>query len=159
MPQRPVLYEFFSLAVHPRGYMGEELMVAGAEVVQARLSVGRAAEAVLGTFAVTGKEKRTLLALGRQLEALASAEGLLLGTIEHLYQSVAMDVAQPVFRKDEVVAAIDIATSLHHRGMPTVGTQRTDPWCHTTPVGQGCIKQLYENLSHIFLNPNVKQPA
>ena len=43
--------------------MGEELVVAGTEIVQERLPVAVSQETVLGALTVAGKEKTTLLAL------------------------------------------------------------------------------------------------
>ena len=103
--------------VHVWGHVAEEFPVAGAEVVEARLSVGRAGEAVLGTVAVAGEEPFTLLALAGQGVVFGLAETLLAFAVHHLHQCLLVDVAQFVFGEDKVVARIDVAVELHHTGM------------------------------------------
>ena len=58
--------QFFFHIIHVRGYVLEELMVSFAQVVQSRLTVGCAGEAVFRAFTVAGKEELTFLALARK---------------------------------------------------------------------------------------------
>ena len=84
--------------------MGEELMVAGTEVVETGLAIAVAHEAVLGTLAMTGELHATLATLAGQLLALHSGKFVLLGRIHHFGDGAVAQVAEAVLGIDEVVA-------------------------------------------------------
>jgi len=58
--------------------VSKEMLVAGAEIVQARLSIRRPEEAMLGAFAVAGEANGTLAAVARQRVQFVLSEFLLL---------------------------------------------------------------------------------
>src|SRR6476620_2883611 len=92
--------------------MVEELQVAGAQVVQPRLTVRGQGEAVLGASAVAGEPHVAGAAVRLQRVALGLAEGHLLGGGDQLEQVPGADVAEQVVRLDEVVARVEVPVVL-----------------------------------------------
>lgn len=84
--------------------MVEELMIALAEIVQARFSLGCDGKSVLGAFSVAGKEEFAFLALFGKGALLVLSEGLLAFAIHHFHQGLFVDVSKLEFREHEVVA-------------------------------------------------------
>ncbi len=107
----------FHVAHRPRD-VPEEGLVAGAEVVEAGLTVWRLDEAVLGTAAVTGKAHVALEAVLRKRVALVEAELPLLLRRHELKHVTFADVAQPVARLDEMVARVQVAGVLEREREP-----------------------------------------
>ena len=103
--------------VHVRSHMAEELMIALAEIVQARFSLGCNGKSVLGAFSVAGQEKFAFLALFRKGALLVLSEGLLAFAIHPFYQCLFVDVSELEFREHEMVACIDISIELNDSGM------------------------------------------
>jgi len=73
--------------------VGEEVAVAGAEVVEAGLAVAVGLEAVLGTLAVTGEEPGALATLAGQRRLLLLAELALAVAVEQGGEGLLSDVA------------------------------------------------------------------
>ena len=77
--------------------MPEERLVAGAQVVESKLTVGGAREAVLGTLSIAGEADGTFPAVLGQGVALGIAEGALLGRsheLDHVgFENVPEEVA------------------------------------------------------------------
>ena len=121
--------------IHVGSHMAEELMIALAEIVQARLSVGCNGKPVLGTFSVAGKEEFTFLALFRKGALLVLSEGLLAFAIHHFYQCLFVDVSELEFRKHEMVAGIDIPVELNDSGMSAGLGQRAYSGLFAHPIG------------------------
>ena len=70
---------------------------------------------------MTGKKESAFPALTGEGGAFIASELLLALAIEHLREGLLADVSQTVFRKDEVVAAVDIAIGLHRCSPSTIG--------------------------------------
>ena len=100
--------------------MAEELAIACAQIVEARLAVTVADEAIARTLTMAGKTKDTLTALSRQGREFLLPEPPLLLTVEHLRECLLVDAAQAVLRKYEMVTGIDTAVAFHH-GSATAG--------------------------------------
>lgn len=73
--------------------MLKELMIAAAQVVEARLTVLVTYETILGTFAMAGELELAFLALTWQGGMLELAELPLLLAVEHLSNRLRADVA------------------------------------------------------------------
>lgn len=108
------MVEFLLHKAH--GFLGvlEELSIALAEIVQARLSIGSKTETVLRTFAIADKRVIAFTTLAGESPTLCSAKFLLTLTIKHFGERLLVDIAQLIFRKDKVVATIYIAVIFHH---------------------------------------------
>ena len=139
--------------------MLKELMVSLAQVVQSRLTVGCADEAVFRAFTVAGKEELTFLALAGEGVLFHLPELHLAFAIHHFHQCLFMNVAQLVFRKYKVVAGIYVAVEFHDAGMSASLGHGADARLRTYPVGQGGVEQLDEEISYILAYPFVKQGA
>lgn len=142
--------------VHVGGNMGEELAVVLTEIVQARLAVGCLTKTVLRTAAVAGEQPLADLALMRKTLIFVASELQLSFTVHHRGDSVAVDIAQQVLRKNEVVARIDIAIVLYHACMAAGGTHGAEAGRLTCPAGKGGVEQLHEHLPHIVTHPLVE---
>ena len=141
--------------VHIGGDMGEELAVAGAEIVEARLAVAVGQKAVLGTLTVTGEEPAALAALAGQRRLLLLPKLALAVAVEQGGEGLLADVAQAVLRPDKMVARVDGAVGLHHGGLTAGGRHRADAGRHTAPVGQGGIEELNEHTPDVAAYPLV----
>ena len=62
--------------------MGEELLIAMAQVVKAGIAIAVVGESVAGAFAVTGEAPLTFAALSWQCVALVPSEGALLLSVD-----------------------------------------------------------------------------
>jgi len=98
--------------VHGLGDVVEEGLVASAQIVQPRLTVGRQQEAVLRAAAVTGKAYVTVQAELGESGQLVQAELPLLRRRDELDHRRLEDVAQAVVGLDEVIARIQVAVVL-----------------------------------------------
>ncbi len=136
--------------------MLEVLVVATAEIVQSWIAILVMGEAVFGTFAVAGKLVAALPALLGERAVLEGAEDTLPLAVEHLDERVVVDVAELVFGKHEVVAAVHVAVELHHTGVSALFGKDADTRRHPCPVGQRAVEYLHKNLSHIVLHPLVE---
>ena len=142
--------------VHVRGGVAIEAAVAGAKIVETGISIAIVCETVFGTFAVTGKQHVALLALLRQGAVFEQTETLLLLAVEHLDESVLIDIAEPILGKDEVVAGIDVAVLLHHASVSTVFGIHATAWRKAHPVGQRAIEELNEDAPDVVPHPFVE---
>ena len=86
--------------------MLEEGLVAGAEIVQTRFSIGSVDEPVARTFAVAGELDFALPAVARQCVLLVIPEFPLLVRCDELYQVLLFDIAQKILWLDKMVARI-----------------------------------------------------
>ena len=139
---------------HGRVDVAEEGLVARAEVVQARLTVGRVGQAVLGAAAVAGEAHGALPAVPRQGVALSQPEQpLLRARPPASCRGVVGDVPQPVPRLHEVVARVEVPGVLQRHRQPAglpVDAQGRWP---AQPVGQGGVEHLHEDRSHVVTDP------
>ncbi len=139
--------------------MLEETLVCLAEVVQARLAIGRAAEAVLGAPAVAGKQPLALAALRREAVAFSPSESPLPLAIHHRRDTLLPDIAQAILGEDKMVAAVHIAIVLNHGAVAAHRRHRADTRHLSDPAGQRSIKELHEDASHILPHPLIEYPA
>ena len=137
----------------------KELVKPSTEVIEPRLPVLILCEAVLGTLAPAGEEVGTLSALTRQGIVLISPKPLLPRAVHHLYQRTGANIPQLVLREDEVIAAVDIPIILHHAGVTAVLRHRADARLDAHPIGERCIKDLYEILPYPVPHPGIKETA
>ena len=145
--------------VHVGGHVGKETVIPLAEVIEPGFAGGRMTEAVLGAFAVAGKEKLALAALRGKAVALHGTKLLLPLAVHHLRQCMGADVAQLVLGEDEVVAGIDVAVVLHYAGMAAGLGQGTHAGLLAHPVGQGGVEELDEIFAHVMPYPLVEEGA
>lgn len=131
-------------------------IVAGAEIVEPRLSVRRESETILGTLAVAGEEVRARQTLLRKRSALALAKGSLRLPVNHLDQRRGADVAKQVLREDKVVARVDVAVLFESQSVAASLRKDADPRRGSDPVGKRGIEDLNEDLSDIVPNPFVE---
>ena len=106
--------------------MVEELMIALAEIVQARFSLGCDGKSVLGAFSVAGKEEFAFLALFGKGALLVLTEGLLAFAIHHFHERLLVQISELEFGEDEMVARIDIAIVLDDQRIATRLAHRAD---------------------------------
>ena len=155
----PAVEQFVLHVVHIGGGVGEELAVAGTEVVEAGLAVCVAHEAVLGAFAMTGEQHAALTALAGQLLALHLGKFVLLGGIHHFGDGAFAQVAEAVLGIDEVVAGIHIAVELHDAGVATLLGQHAHTGGLAHPIGQRGVEELDEVVAHVAAHPLVEEGA
>ena len=136
--------------------MVKELTIAGTEVVQSWVAVTVLRESISGTFAVADMEILAFATLLRQCRFFVFAECRLLIAVEHLCERLLMDVAQPILRKNEVVAAIQVAIIFHHAGMTATLCHSANTRCYACIVGQCGVKQLNEISTYILSHPLVE---
>ena len=108
---------------------------------------------------MTGKEKLAFPALTGKACAFIASELLLAFAIEHLRERLLTDISQAVFRKHEVVAAVDITVGLHRGSPSTSGRHRADARRLARPIGKRGIEELHEDPADIFLHPLIVDPA
>jgi hypothetical protein len=99
--------------------MFKESLIALTEIVEMGLAIDGDGCAVARTLAVTGEKPLAGTTLTGERSVLLTGKGLLLGAEHHLADGLLADVSQPMLRKDEMVAAIDIAVPFHHAHMTT----------------------------------------
>ena len=85
---RAACEEFLTHIIHVWSHMLEENAIACTEIIESWFSVGCMEEAKARTFSVTGLEPLAFAALARESLSLEAAEMILLGTVEHLGQTV-----------------------------------------------------------------------
>ena len=115
--RRPVGIKFLLHEVHIWSHMVKELIVASAQIVQARLSVGGLTESVFGTFPVTRKRIAAGPALHRKPLNFLSSEIHLARTEHHLNKGFLVNIAEFTLREHEMVTTIYIAIPFHCAGM------------------------------------------
>ena len=96
----------------------EEVLVAAAEVVQARLAARRADEAVFRAAAVASEADVALDAGARERVALVLAESLLLLGCDQVAHVIFVDVPEQVGGLEEVVAGVEVAGVLERERKP-----------------------------------------
>lgn len=139
--------------------MLEENPVSGAQVVQARLTVGGMQEAQAGTFAMTGFQPFANTALAGKGFFLELAKGGLLLAVHHLRQSVGKDITQLVLGEDKVVAAVNIAIMFHNDCVATLFGIDADARGNTHPTGKGRIEDIHEGFAYIMPYPFIENDA
>ena len=145
--------------IHIGSDVGKELLVVLTEIVQAGFAVDSMAETVFGAAAIAGEEPLADLALTGQAVTLVTSELQLSLAIHHRGDGVAVDIAQQVFRENEMVARIDVAVVLYHPRMTTGGTHGAEAGWLTGPAGKSGVEQLHEHLSHVVAHPLVENGA
>ena len=115
----------------------------------------RTSKAILRAASVAKMPDPAVLTLLREEIAFVVAKLALLGRCHHFQKSALMDVAQQVFRFDEMVAGVEIAVILQRRAVSAsrgVDAQQM--------AAKECLKrdieQLNKHLAHIVTNPLLK---
>ena len=110
--------------IHVGSHMAEELMIALAEIIEVRLSIGGLRKTVLRASSVTSEEVAAAAALTWQTPLLHPSELKLPFTIHHLQERVLSDVSKLIFREDKVVARVYVSVELHDSCMPAAACHR-----------------------------------
>jgi len=111
---------FIAHEVHIGRHVIEEPVVAFAQVIEARIAISIANEAILGTLSMTSKLIAAFPALARQGTMLDVAELLLFRPIEHFGERLLANVAKFILGEHEMIARIDVSVVFHHTGMSTI---------------------------------------
>lgn len=137
---------------HGRASVHEEQFKPFAKIVLSRLSVARNAKPVLGAATIAKVPHFTVLALLREQVALVITELALLRRRHHFQKSLLMDVAEQVFRFNEMVARVEITVVLQRGSVPAgwgVDAQQV-----AAEKGlKRYIEQLNKHLAYIMANP------
>ena len=143
--------------VHIRCHVVEEPVIAFAQVIEARITISIADEAILGTFAMTGKFIAAFPALTRKGAVLDVAELLLFRPIEHFGERLLANVAKFILGEDKMIARIDVSIVFHHTGMSAIAGKDTNTRRYATPVGKRAVEEFDKDLPHIVSNPLVEK--
>ena len=111
------MHQFALHEVHIRRGVLEEAAIAGAEIVVARLAVGRKGKAIARTFAVAGKKIFTFAALAREQPFLVCPEVFKRLLPRQFSKRTLHDVAKFELREHVVVAHVKVAVVLQSRGV------------------------------------------
>jgi hypothetical protein len=139
--------------------MVEEQFVASAEVIESRFTFRRGNNPVLGAFAVASKAHVALAAIARKRDSLVEPELFLRSGVHQQRERLFHDVAEPVFRKHEVVVGIEIAFVLHGHGCAASLAGNAKALVHAQPAFQRHVESLNEMLAHVIAHPFVKDRA
>lgn len=148
---------FIAHEVHIGCHVVEETMVTLAQVIEAGIAISITNEAILGTFAMTGKFIVAFPALTGKGAMLDVAELLLFRPIKHLGKRLLADVSEFIFGEDKMIARIDVSVIFHHAGMSTIAGKDTDARRYATPVGKRAVEEFDKNLPHIMSHPLVEK--
>ena len=132
-------------------------MVTLAQVIESRIAISIANEAILGTLSMTGKLIAAFPALARKGAMLDVAELLLFRPIEHFGERLLANVAKFILGEHEMIARIDVSVVFHYAGMSTIACKDTDARRHTTPVGKRAVEEFDKDLPHIMPYPLVEK--
>ena len=132
-------------------------MVTLAQVIESRIAISIANEAILGTLSMTGKLIAAFPALARKGAMLDVAELLLFRTIEHFGERLLANVAEFILGKDKMIARIDVSVVFHHSGMSTIAGKDTNTRGYATPVGKRAVEEFDKGLPHIMPHPLVEK--
>ena len=152
----PATAQFMSHEAHGPVYVPEELPVAGAEIIQPRLSIRGFDKSVLGAFSIAYKPDRTAAAIFRQALELLPPELLLLGRAGYAVHASLHDIAQKVSRLHKVIAGVHIPIVLHGQGRSAGLGEGADAGRRSRPGGQSHIEDLDEDPAHILLHPFIE---
>src|ERR1035437_444942 len=97
-----------------------EFFQAAAEVVQSRLAVRSADDSILRTFAPAIGEIGTPVAILRQGLAFGATKFFLNAGENHVAELVVLDVSQPIFWIDIVIAGVEAAVIFHRHAFAAV---------------------------------------
>ena len=137
----------------------EELAIAFAEVIDGEAAVGVGQETVARTLAVAGEKPLARLALRGELVGFLTRKLLMLRAVDEFEDGVVAQVAEPILRKNEVVAVIDGAVGLDDGAVGAGLAQGANAGHLANPVRQRRVKHLHEKPSDIAPNPEVKNFA
>lgn len=142
--------------VHRGSNVLEEHLPAFAEVGVAWLSCGIGGKARAGTIAIAGESPFAGLTLASEEAFLVRAKLELRITIQHRSERLLHQIAEFEFGENVVVAGKDIAVVLDGGGVAAGGSHRAKAAFHSHPSGEGGVEHLYENVTHVFRHPFVK---
>ena len=137
----------------------EEAPIAGTQVVQARLAVGRPDDAILRAAAVAHRPDVALPAVARQRLLLGLPEGVLRRALEEFGKRGLADVAQPVLGGDEVIALIEVAVVLDDRDIPAGGTEDAQRMVQAVGRPRGFLEDLDDDPPDVLPHPLVEDRA
>lgn len=157
--RRFAVHQFALHEVHIGRGVLEEAAIAGAEIVVARLAVGRKGKAIARTFAVAGKKIFTFAALARKQPLLVSPEVFKRLLPRQFSKRTLHDVAQFELREHVVVAHVKVAVVLQSRGVAAGSRHAAHGRQHAHPARQRGVENLNEIFAHITHDPFVEQGA
>ena len=150
---RSVCREQFGHRPHRFLYVMEEELEGRAEVVQARLAVGGAGEAVLRAASVAGEANVAFAAVARERVALVQAELPLLLGGDQIDEVPVGDVAQQVAGLDEVIARVDVTGVLEREREPAGLAVHAQARGLPDPVRQRRVEHLHVHARDIVADP------
>lgn len=157
--RRFAVHQFALHEVHIGRGVLEEAAIAGAEIVVARLAVGRKGKAIARTFAVAGKKIFTFAALARKQPLLVSPEVFKRLLPRQFSKRTLHDVAQFELREHVVVAHVKVAVVFQSRGVAAGARHAAHGRQHAHPARQRGVENLNEIFAHITHDPFVEQGA
>ena len=148
--------EQFSHSVHIWCYVFEKHFIALAKCVQPCLTVLGFVETVFRAFSVTGKIPLAAQAFSRQAIAFCQSETCLRLRSHHGLEIVIFNIAEQIFRIDEMVAGVQVSVVLYNGIAPAGLCIDACAWHFSAPIGQGGIKEIDEVLSDIVPDPIIE---
>lgn len=142
-----------------RGSVGEEVSVAGTEVVHARLTGGRYGEAVAWAFAVAETEELASEALCGETARLHGSEITGAGREHELGYGAAAYVAKTEVGEHEMVAGVEVAARLKGCGVAAACAQTAERRFQADISGECGVEHLHEHAPHIAARPLVAYVA
>ncbi len=136
--------------------MVEERLVAGAQVIQPGLAIGRECEPVARALAVAGETHLTLPTVPRQRVALGLAEGSLLVGGDQLQEMGLLNIAEKVLGLDEVIAGVQIAVVFERQRIATRLSEDAERAADADPRPKRGVEHLDEDLGDVLPDPLVE---
>lgn len=136
--------------------VAEKQLVAFAEVVQTGFAVGTLGEAVFGASAVADETHIAFAAIAGQGIAFCLAKSPLLLAGHELAERRFVDIAQPVFGFDIVVAGIEVAAVFQSQSQSAGWLEDTQTRFVAGPGGEGFVEDLDVNAPDIVPYPFTK---
>src|SRR5208337_2057106 len=135
------------------------LLEAAAEIIQPRLAVAGANQAVLGTFTITGKKVSTLAALTwKRVELVEPELALLLGE-DHARTRSLQDVAELVFGIDIVITGIEITVVFQRHSLAAELVVDAHLRFLAHPLSNGPLEMVDERLADVAPIPVIPNLA
>ena len=130
--------------IHVGRRMLEEAVIAPAQIIESRFSVGGHGESIFRALAVAYVKEAAVHALPGQRLTLGKPEVGLTPAHNHLNKRLRLYVAQFIFRKYEVIAGVYVAVIFKHKSVAACLAERADAGLLPYPVGQSSVEQQTE---------------
>ena len=137
---------------HRRARVHEEQFKPLAEIVLSRLAIARDTKPVLRATTVAKVSNSAVLALLREQIAFVIAKLALLWRCHHLQKGALVNIAEQVFRLDEMIAGIKVAVVLQCRAV-SAGWSVDAQQVAAEESFERHIEQLNKHFAHVMPNP------